>query len=207
MFNHIHTFVRRATLALALAVTSGLAAAGTIHVNVDTTVFGLDNGFLDLQLSAGDGPLVTATVSHLTGFDSASLVDGLHYTLNNGAFTLRSDEVNDLFFGVPFSGVLGFDLTLSSDADPAGHVSSFLVSAFAADGVTPVGEYDPFTGSLAGITWTPAAVEGGQGSIGTGISDPGAVATVPEPGAWLLMGAGALGMALARRRRAIGQAA
>lgn len=200
MFNQIHSLVRRATLALALAVSSGLAAAGTIHVNVNTSGFGGGDGFLDLQLSAGPGPLVTATVSNLTGFDTSSLVDGWGYTLENGAYTLRSDAVNDLFHAVTFDHALGFDLTFSSGVDASSPVSSFLVSAFGSDGVTPVGNYDPFTGSLANITWTPAATQGGQGSIAVGVSDPGAVSVVPEPGVWLLMGTGALAMALVRRR-------
>jgi hypothetical protein len=200
MFNLIPAPVRRAALALALAATSGLAAAGTIHVDLDTSSFGGGNGYLDMQLGMSAGPVVTARVSSLSGFDTSSLADGWGYTLDNGAYTLRSDVLNDLFHAVHFGGMLGFDLTLSSDADVDGHVTNFLVSAFDGSGVNPVGVFDPFNLSLANIAWTPAAAQGGEGSIAVTATDPG-VAAVPEPGVWLLMAAGALGMAFTRRRR------
>lgn len=200
MFTLIPFSVRRAALALALAMTSGLAAAGAIHVNLDTSAFGGGNGYLDMQLSTGDGPVVTAQVSNLSGFDTSSLADGWGYTLDHGVYTLRSDTLNDLFHAVNFGGALGFDLTLSSDFDVDGHVTNFLVAAFDSGGVNPVGVFDPVNLSLANIAWTPAATQGGQGGITVTATDPG-VATVPEPGAWLLMAAGALGMALSRRRR------
>lgn len=193
MLTKFVSFARKAALGLALAAASSFAAAGTIHVSVDTSGFGTDTGYFDVMMSASGGvPLATATISNLTGFDTSSLVVDQSYgfDLVGNNYVLRNDTPNDLFSAVNFGGVLGFDLTFAGDYDPlTSYISHVLVSAFDSD-YLPLGDFDPRSGALAEFTWTPAATQGGQGSS----------ATVPEPGVWLLMAAGMIGMALSRRR-------
>ena len=69
-------------------------------------------------------------------------------TFGPGTYGFRNDTANDLFQSVHFGGVLGFDLNFSGAADPlTRYVSHFAVSAFDADGVTALGNYDPVTGA------------------------------------------------------------
>jgi len=200
MFNTFMTFVRRAALAAALAAFSGLAAAGTIHVSIDTSVFDTDSGYLDMYMSATTGvPLATATISNISGFDKSNLDVDFSYGFTDTAagYLLSNDTLNYLSHAVGFGGALSFDVTFAGDHDPVTtYVSHLFVSVFDSD-FLPLGHYDPRTGAMLDLTWTPSPVEGGQGSVGT----------VPEPGALLLMGIGATGMLVARRRRATRQAA
>lgn len=200
MINTFMHFVRRAALAVALAATSSLAAAGTIHVSIDSSVFDTDTGYLDMYMSATTGvPLATATISNLTGFDKSGRDDfwSFGFTETADGYALRNDTLNDLLHAVSFGGELAFDVTFAGDFDKdISYVSHLFISAFDSD-FLPLGQYDPRTNALLDLTWTPSQTEGGQGSVGT----------VPEPGIWLLMGTGAIGMALARRRRIGKQAA
>ncbi|GAB2873121.1 hypothetical protein GCM10027277_47990 [Pseudoduganella ginsengisoli] len=195
MFNAFVSFARRAALAVALAATSGLAAAGTMHVSIDTSTFGTDTGYLDMYLSATTGvPLATATISNLSGFDKAGRDDSASYGFveNAGGYVLSNDTLNYLSHAVNFGSPLAFDVTFAGDYDKdISYVSHLFISAFDSD-FLPLGDYDPRTGALLDLTWTPSQTPGGQGSVGT----------VPEPGAWLLMGTGIAGMLVARRRRA-----
>lgn len=200
MFNTIVSFARRAALAVALAATSSLAAAGTIHVSIDTSVFGTDTGYLDMYMSSTTGvPLATATISNLSGFDKAGRDIDWSWGFDETAdgYVLRNDTLNYLSHAVNFGGTLAFDLTFAGDFDPAiSYVSHLFVSVLDSD-FLPLGNPDPRTGALLDYTWTPSMVPGGQGSVGT----------VPEPGILLLMGTGVAGMLLARRRRSGRQAA
>lgn len=200
MFNTLFTFVRSAALAAVLAATSGLAAAGTIHVSIDTSTFGVDSGLLDMNLSAIPGvPLATATLSNFTGFDKADRDDQWSWGFDEitGGYVLNNNDDNYLSHVVSFGGNLGFDLTFAGAYDEETQfISHFVVVAYD-NALNPLGNFNEETNALLKFTWTPSPTEGGQGSV----------TTVPEPGVLLLMGAGAAGMLLARRRRAIKQAA
>jgi hypothetical protein len=203
MTHQLFSLLRRLLLAAALAASSSAASAGTIHVAIDTSQFGLATGFLDMQLSASAGvPLATAVVSNMAGFDSSAFIDSWGVTPVAGGYSFRNDTSNDLFHAVNFGGVLSFDLTFAGAYDPlTTYVSHFVVSAFADDAMTLVGNYDPITGALADFSWTPARTAGGAASIGMDISDP-AVTAIPEPTALLLLASGLLAMTMGLRRQA-----
>ena len=195
MLNTFVSFARRAALAVALAATSGLAAAGTLHVSLDTSAFGTDTGYLDMYLSATTGvPLATATISNFAGFAKTDRDDSASYGFTDiaGGYALNNDTLNYLSHAVNFGGALSFDVSFDGAYDKdISYVSHLFISAFDSD-FLPLGNYDQRTGALLDLTFTPSPTPGGQGSVGT----------VPEPGAWLLMGTGFAGMLLARRRRA-----
>ena len=65
----ISTVLKRIALAVTLAASSSLASAAIIHVAVDSSNFGVATGYLDMQLSTNAGPLTTALVSNMGGFD------------------------------------------------------------------------------------------------------------------------------------------
>lgn len=192
--------LRGLALAAALA-SSGVAAAATVHVAIDTASFGASSGYLDMQLSASSGvPLATATISNMAGFDSSAYIDSWGVTGLGGGYQFRNDTANDLYHAVTFGGVLSFDLTFAGAPDPwTSYVSHFVLSAYDA-GNAPLGSYDPVSGALADFSWTPARNAQGTGTIGVSLSDA-RVSTVPEPAAWLQLGTGlALLMAGALRR-------
>lgn len=194
--------LRQAALALALSTGCTLAAAATIHVTIDTSNFGVANGFIDMQfLGQGSAAEATAVVSNMTGFDSAAYKELFNVTEQPGGYLFSNQVGNDLWHAVDFTGSLGFDLTFGGAADPLTSIlSQFAISAYSDAGMA-LGNYDPATGVLAMFTWTPATVPGGEGSIGQDISDPGAVTAVPEPSDWLLTGTGLVLMLLVMRRR------
>lgn len=193
------TLLRRTALALTLAAGSGYASADVIHVAIDTSTFAAASGYLDLQLSASDNvPLATAVVSNMAGFGAIDLNYGV--TPTAGGYAFRNDISNYLSHTVSFGGLLSFDLTFDGAYDPqTQYVSHFLVSAFDA-AFAPQGAFDPLTGALADFSWTPALVQGGNGSLGMDVSAQN-VTVVPEPAGLLLMALGLAAMALVSRRR------
>ena len=199
--------LRRTALALALATSCGVAAASVVHVTIDTASFGAATGFIDMNLSAAAAvPLATATVTNLAGFQSTPYIESWGLTGVAGGWRFRNDTSNDLFQSVDFGGTLSFDLDFQGAADPArSYVSTFAVSAFGADGMTPLGHYDPLTGALAEFAWTPAAVAGADGHLGVRVVDPD-VTVIPEPGHCALLGIGLGALALARRKRTASRA-
>jgi hypothetical protein len=124
----------------------------------------MQSGFLDFQFNPGDSSAETATASVtlfqtvggtlsqpavLTGDASGSLPGAL--TLDNGT------AFNDAFQGFTFGDRFGFTLTLSGPAidSPGGTAgSTFALSLYAADGVTPLLTTDP-NGSVATIDLNP----------------------------------------------------
>lgn len=195
--------VRRAALAFILAAGCGLASASVIHVSIDTASFGAATGFLDMNFStSGNAPLETATVSKLAGFQSAPYIESWGVTGSNGIWQFNNHTSNDLFQSVDFGGVLSFDLSFAGAADPLqSYVSEFVVSAFGADGLTPLGNYDPVTGALVAFAWTPGPNGGADGQIGGNVTDQH-VALLPEPSQLLLMVIGLAALAATRRRSA-----
>lgn len=196
----IATALRRMALAASLAACAGLASAGVMHVSVDTSTFGVASGYLDLQLSTNGGPLTTALVNNMVGFDPGAYIDAVGVTQTGGGYLFRSDTFGDLFHAVQFGGVLSFDVDFQSLVDPLGkYPSLFLVSAFD-DNFGLLGNADPLRGALAALTWTPAATAGIDGTVSVSISDP-AVAVIPEPASLLLSGIGVAAAAFVLRRR------
>ena len=193
--------LRRSGLAMALAAATSLAAAGTIHVTVDTARFGASSGYLDLQLSANGGvPLATALVNNMSGFDPLGPFDSFGLTPTAGGYLFRNDTYNDLFYAATFGGLFSFDLTFAGVVDPATHyVSHFIVSAFD-DNFGTLGKVDPLRGALADFSWTAPTSAASVGRIGVSVSDP-AVTVVPEPGDLLLTGIALFALTLAGRRR------
>jgi hypothetical protein len=139
----------------------GSAHAGLVfNVSVDTSSLSTQSGFLDFQFNPGDSSALAATASvtvfqsvggslsqpaQLTGDATGSLPGAL--ALQNGT------AFNDAFQGFTSGNSFSFTLTLSGPAvdSPGGTTgSSFALSLFAADGVTPLLTTDP-NGSVATI--------------------------------------------------------
>jgi hypothetical protein len=195
------TVLRRAALAVTLAAGSSLASAAVIHVDVDTSNFGVPAGYIDMQLSASDSgvPLATVLVSNMIGFDPSAFIDSWGVTSSGGGYLFRSDTANDLFHAVTFGGVLSFDLTFAGEVDPlTTYVSHFVVAAFD-QAFAPLGMFDPVHYSLAEFSWTPAMPNGIDGNIGVSISDA-AVTVIPEPSGVLLSGIALAAICSLRRR-------
>lgn len=180
--------LRRMTLAFALAAGCGMASASVLHVSLDTSGFGAASGYLDLQFGGAGGPLATAVVDHMVGFDSSATIDSWGLTPVSGGYLFRNDTANDLFQAVNFGGTLYFDLTFAGEHDAsASFVSVFTVSAFDLANAT-VGAVDPVRGALATFFWTPSATPGGGGDVLVSVSDahltlqPATyISPVPEP--------------------------
>ncbi|MEO7577837.1 MAG: NF038129 family PEP-CTERM protein [Massilia sp.] len=202
MNNKVVSLLRRTALALALTTASGMASASLVHVTIDTASFGVDSGFIDMNLGANYFPsLATVTLTKLVGFQSAPTIESEGVAAVSGGWQFRSDTLNDLFQSVDFGGPLSFDLAFEGGFDPnAFFFSVFSVAAFGSDGRTLLGHYSPVTGALVDFTWAPAAMTGMDGRLEFAIADP-AVTVIPEPGLLALMGIGLAGLALAGRRR------
>ena len=185
---------RRLFAALALAMATGMAAAGPLyHVSIDTSAFS-GTGWLDLQFNPGfDGTPATATLSNFSGALAAGMTPEVQGAVGSslpGPVTFaNSTAFNALFQAVQLGGILGFDLEF------LGTSSVFSVGLYGGDQVTALGNPDPFTNSL--VTF-----ELGQGAD---IHDPALVTVaevvaVPEPPVCLLMAAALAAIALIRWR-------
>lgn len=206
--------LNRILLALALGSAAGMAAADTLHVEIDTSSFG-GKGWADLMFttSSSQMSLATAELSNFVGFDAAStpelsgavtgsLADG--YTMNN------LPGVTDLFHAVNFGGKVSFDIDFSGAVGSAINrsLSTFSVSLYGADQTTLLGNGDPASGSLLQLYWLPSTSSAVSGTVTTRVFDNLATvgpvpmaAPVPEPSTWLMMGGGLALIALARRRK------
>lgn len=200
--------LRRALLALALAAGTSLAQAQTLHVELDTSSFGGNSGWLDLQFNPASVPAVSASafISNLVGFGAATdaVIAGDVQQQGAGYRFGNTTDYNDLFRTISFGGKVSFDVTFGGLPDPsvAAVASKFSVALYGADATTQLGNIDT-DGNVLALNWTPSA---SGGAIGIGYADAGvaAISAVPEPSAWLMLGAGlALVGGLARRRAAL----
>jgi hypothetical protein len=193
--------LRRVALALALAAGCCAASASVLHVAIDTSRFGVTNGYIDMEFSAIAGaPLATAVVSHLVGLAATPDIQwGVGQV--SGGYAFRNDTLNLLSHAATFGGIVSFDLALTGAADPgAGYASVFKVAAF--DGANYLGNFDPATGALADFLWTPSPVAGASGDVLATVFDD-SVALLPEPAAWLLMAIGMAAMVLVLQRQGL----
>lgn len=186
-------------LAVLLATGTAVASADTVHVAIDTSGFGVSIGAIDMQFVASGGPLATASITNLVGFNT---LPDINWDVEQivGGYKFRNDTANFLSLGAAFGGSLSFDLSISGGTDAA-FVSTFLVSAW--DGSAYVGNTNSF-GALATFDWVPSST-GVGGDVLLNISDTRVTAAqVPEPSGLALsaIGAAAMLLALFRRRKA-----
>lgn len=173
--------------------------AGVIYdITLNTSSLNGQSGYLDFQFNPGasGAPAATATITDFTSGtpastdqttnDASGLLPGT-LTLGNGT------AYNDLFQGFTYGSTFSFELTLSGAAldNPSGSIgSTFALSLYAADGVTPLLTTDP-NGSVLTINvnsnGTTSVETFAQSSTD---STPAAAATplnpVPEPSSLVL---------------------
>jgi hypothetical protein len=144
----------------------GSARAGFVYqVTVNTSSLQGSGGYLDFQLNPADSTAkaATATIQSYLQTGGGALAPT---SVNTGdAFgtlpaTLTLDNgtaFNDIFQGVTFGSQFSFQLTLSGDAfdHPGGTKgSSFALSLYSSDGITPLLTTDP-NGSVLTINVNP----------------------------------------------------
>lgn len=173
--------------ALGLVLATSVAAASTVKVSLDTSSLGVNDGFLELQLSAIPGTsLVTADLTNLVGFQSDDLQTSgsWGYTATPDGYRARNDVLNDLLFATHFGTVLSFCLEIDGAADP-GYVTHFTASVWDAQ-FNALGDPSPFNASVLDLAWVGAAGAGTPGQLSTSyasgivsLSEP-SVSAVPE---------------------------
>jgi hypothetical protein len=187
----------RALLAVALASSAGLAAAGPLyHVDLDLTAFS-GTGNLDMQfLSSGDYMPATAT---LTGFNQYFNDNGdktpltVEGSVQEGKVTFSNNDWADLFQSVNLGNHVGFDISFT------GPDSGLSGSAFTIDLWNDVGDALLVEEHLLQISVHPGDITY-EPSQYAGF---GPAAAVPEPSAAMLVLIGlAMAGAVARRNRA-----
>ena len=116
--NRMVNLLRRVALALTLAAGCGAASASMVHVSIDTSTFGVANGFIDLEFGAAGGvPLATAVVTNLVGFAPTPDIEwGVEQV--TGGYKFRNDTVNLLSHAANFGGY-GHSGFTQREPDPA----------------------------------------------------------------------------------------
>lgn len=216
-FKSSHAF-RRKLLALALAASTGLAGAETLHIEVDTKTLGSlgSTGWIDLSFMSYNAKATsaTATLFDFVGFDSgtnAQTSGDVAGSLTSG-FNLSNLGLGaDLFHSVSLGGKVSFNVDFTGTVDSAvNRVRSTLsVALYGADQTTLLGNGDAASGALVQLYWLPSSSSATPGTISYQVFDgvasvgaPTQASPVPESSTWLMMGAGLGVVALARRRKA-----
>lgn len=208
---------RRSLLSLALATSTGLASAETLHIEVDTKNLGSlgSTGWIDLSFMSYNAKATpaTATLFDFVGFDSginAQTSGDVTGSLASG-FNLSNLGLGaDLFHSVGLGGKVSFNVDFTGTVDAAvNRVRSTLsVALYGADQTTLLGNGDAASGALVQLYWLPSSGGATPGTVTYQVFDtvasvgaPMQASPVPEPSAWLTMGVGLGLVALARRRK------
>ncbi|MRW92287.1 PEP-CTERM sorting domain-containing protein [Duganella sp. FT80W] len=187
-----------ARLLLTLSLVCGAApvmAAEVYHVTIDTSALAGTDGYLDfLLLGLSNAAPVQTQLSNFSGdYTASSFALGdtsgdIHSVLsiaNSGAW-------NEYGQWTHFGGTLSFDISINNSASSGASSGAGTTLSIA---LLDAGLY--YLGSSGDIV--TIALQPGSASI---VSADGAYATisaVPEPAAWLLLGAGLLLIGLRRR--------
>jgi hypothetical protein len=192
--------------AAALAISTLVVAANATPVNylvkIDTSTLA-GSAWLDLQFNPAqaNSPLTHVELSQFTGVlvtSNSPVVSGdvsgsLPGVVNFGNGTAYNDLFQSVFLGGVFSFRLNFD---APGLSPDGYGSAFSVSLYGADQITPLGNFDPATGSLVTFDVSNAV------TVTTFDQTVVSTQVVPEPSslALVLLGFGALAHGRSRRQ-------
>ncbi len=206
-----------ATALVAAGISGAQAAAitcGNVTLGVRTTTVNpaLTGGLCYAGLDNLGNPQLEALLDSLTGADSTP-------GTNDDSVLLARDETNNNVGLLSLSGVGGTTGNWSFDASVWGYSRVFLYFHFgdaqdAAPGTTgSTTDPDTFIVELAPTDISGTWSFGGTGAKLTGLSNVGLLGAgsngvvppseIPEPGALALLGAGLLGLGMARRRKSV----
>lgn len=203
-----------AALWLGAAAEAAHAAPLTFTVTVNTASLSGASGFLNLQFNPGGAGAQTATlrvndlmlIGGTTLASTAEVIGNVTGVLPGAVTIANSTSFNDLFQRINFGSGFSFDITLLGaelDAPSNGNLgSSFGLSLFAADAVTPLLTTDR-NGTLLTIQVNPNGTTSvrtfGDGAGGGSVVT--VAAPVPEPATLMLSSIGCAGLATVLRRK------
>lgn len=206
---------KKILLAAVLSTSAAFVSAETLRVEIDTSSF-THQGWIDLMFNASSGNAAssTAQLSNFVGFNTQSVPELSGQTSGSLASGYTMGNLNgtaDIFHAVNFGGKIGFDVDFAGSIGSAINrsLSTLSVALYGADQSTLLGHGDPASGALVQLYWlspTSTAASSVTTRVFDSMASVGAataISPVPEPSAWLTMGAGLglLGL-IGRRKRA-----